>query len=217
MPVGHLGLVNDTTAFPAGWRVLAVPSNWDASDMQVHIRPVTIEYVTVPDDFFMTIQTAEMVKKDLATAIIVSFRASEDGVRIRNITGMGTDWLQYLAEVVAVFPPTAWEKHAVGLIVEFLRLVEVREAAAPVIAKLPRRGLDAPVSSHPLDVGVQRRRKITPEHLGEVAKIYAAAQASDDPPTRAVQHHFGVSHSTAAKWVGAARKAGLLPPLDSDE
>lgn len=56
----------------------------------------------------------------------------------------------------------------------------------------------------------RRRNRITREHLEAVAAVYRAADASGTPPTRAVQQRFATSHSTAAKWVAAARKQGIL-------
>lgn len=207
-----------TNATPAGWRVLAVPSNWEPTDSELHIREVTRNYVTTPDSFYMTIQTPEMIDESEPTAIKVTFRASmHEGITIVRITGVGQGWERYLGDVVEGFPPTEWVEQAQGLIVEFLRLPHARAAAREPISRLPRRQLDAGDHAHSMDAGVQRRRKITPEHLHEVAKIYATAQANDEPPTRAVQAHFAVSHSTAAKWVGAARKVGQLPPHESDE
>lgn len=205
---------------PISWRVLAVPVNWDPADPQQlnMIRDVQIDYVTVPDDFVMVIQTQDMLGAVEPTAIIVNFRASRrEGVTLTRITGVGAHWENYLGEVVRGFPPTGWAKHAEGLIVDFLRLPEKREAVSAPISELPPRQLEVRDSAPSLGVGVQRRRKITPEHLQEVAKIYTAAQASDDPPTQAVRVRFAVSHSTAAKWVGAARRAGFLPPHGSDE
>lgn len=55
----------------------------------------------------------------------------------------------------------------------------------------------------------RRRTSITDEHLEAVAKIYLAAP---EKPTLAVERHFITNHSTAARWVGLARKAGLIPP-----
>jgi hypothetical protein len=52
----------------------------------------------------------------------------------------------------------------------------------------------------------QRRNRITPEHLAEVANVYREAWRAGEHPTIAVQKHFGVSHSTAARWVGQARR-----------
>jgi hypothetical protein len=56
----------------------------------------------------------------------------------------------------------------------------------------------------------QRRNRITPEHLAEVARIYREAWEAGEHPTIAVQNYFGISHSTAARWVGQARRAGHL-------
>lgn len=208
--------MTNTDAFPpTGWRVDAVPSNWDPSDGQLHVQPVTLpDFSNVPPEFFMTIQTKEMLAESLVTAIIVNFRATSQGAVVRNIAGVGTDWVRHLGEVAAAFPTNEWASRAVDLVNDFLRKPEVREEVSPHIAKIPRRGPDAAVATNLMDVGVQRRRKITPEHLNEVARIYNAAQEINDPPTRAVQHHFGVSHSTAAKWVGAARQAGMLPRVE---
>lgn len=204
---------------PSGWRVLAVPSNWDPADpQQLNIRPIQIDWVTVPDDFFVAIQTPDMLSASEPAAIIMSFRASKrDDVTLARITGVGAQWEKHLGEVVQGFPPAGWAKHAKALIVDFLLHPEQRDAVSAPISELPRRQLDLGETAYSADVGGQRRRKITPEHLQEVAKIYTAAQASDDPPTQTVKVHFAVSHSTAAKWVGAARKAGYLPPHESGE
>lgn len=58
-----------------------------------------------------------------------------------------------------------------------------------------------------------------PDHWAEVARIYTAAWRSGDGegsqrrPTKAVQEHFNVSKSTAAKWVAKCRnELGLLGP-----
>ena len=55
------------------------------------------------------------------------------------------------------------------------------------------------------------RRKITNEHLREVAVVYQAAVRDGDPaPVRAVEREFGVARATAAGWVKQARRAGFL-------
>jgi hypothetical protein len=198
---------------PAGWRAIAVPTDWDLEATELRIRPVTIDYVTYPDDFFMVIQTPEMIAEQELTCVIVSFRASEsEGVRLVRVTGMGAKWVDYLGDVVQGFPPTEWTKRAKSVVVQFLQMPEVREAFAVQVGELPRLEGEG-VSGQVIEPGVQRRRKITPAHLEEVAKTYNEAQDNDEPPTRAVQNHFGVSHSTAAKWVGAARRSNLLPPV----
>lgn len=217
LPVRHLGPVSDTSKLPSGWRVVAVPTDWDPSDERMAIRTVQAGYVTLPCEYFMVIQTSDMVAEDVPTAVTVTFRATEEGAHVAMISGVGSNWFSYFDEVVATFPSSEWGKCAEGLIVNFLRLPEARAAAGEAIRALPRRDLDNATTDRPLDAGIQRRRKLTPEHLKEVAQIYSTAQAHDEPPTRSVQHHFGVSHSTAAKWVGAARRATLLPPVGDTE
>jgi hypothetical protein len=51
-------------------------------------------------------------------------------------------------------------------------------------------------------------QKITPEYLKRVAEVYR--ENFDDKPVVAVERAFGVSNSTAAKYVYRARKAGYL-------
>jgi hypothetical protein len=53
-----------------------------------------------------------------------------------------------------------------------------------------------------------------PAHFEEVARIYREhVRAGGRAPTKAVQEHFTVSKSAAAKWVGRARhEFGLLEP-----
>lgn len=62
---------------------------------------------------------------------------------------------------------------------------------------------------------VERLRQAGPaaETLAWVARIYRAADAIGDPPTKAVREAFGISQSTAGNWIGRARSAGLIPPV----
>lgn len=51
------------------------------------------------------------------------------------------------------------------------------------------------------------RRKMTPDHLRQVAAVYRANPAL---PRRAVKDHFNTTPSNASKWIRAARDAGYL-------
>ncbi len=54
---------------------------------------------------------------------------------------------------------------------------------------------------------------VPPETLREVARIYSEAHAKGEPPTKAVQTHFGIEKPRAARWVWLCRnKYHLLPP-----
>jgi len=53
------------------------------------------------------------------------------------------------------------------------------------------------------------RRRVTPDLLKRVADVYSADESGR--PTQAVANEFNVSHSTAARYVGSARKQKLLP------
>lgn len=52
----------------------------------------------------------------------------------------------------------------------------------------------------------RRRDRVTLKLLQEVATVYKEAWAGGNNPTAAVSKHFHKSHSTAARWVGLARK-----------
>jgi hypothetical protein len=56
-----------------------------------------------------------------------------------------------------------------------------------------------------------KRWRLTTQHLGVVAATYRTASNEGLGPTRAVAEHFKVPHSTAATWVGHARRQGFLP------
>lgn len=58
------------------------------------------------------------------------------------------------------------------------------------------------------------RNRVTDALLKEVVQVYREAWESGGPPTKTVAEHFGRPHSTAARWVGEARRRGLLSPSD---
>lgn len=91
---------------------------------------------------------------------------------------------------------------------------ETYEAVAdwPVVGAVPFSPAAGMELAEPKSERVGKRYRITDTHLADVANMYAKARENGQGPTRAVADHFDVSHSTAAKWVGHARAAGLLPP-----
>jgi hypothetical protein len=56
----------------------------------------------------------------------------------------------------------------------------------------------------------RRRGPIRDDELRDVASVYRAAHADHRPPTQAVSARFGVSRSTAGRWIAEARRRGLL-------
>lgn len=57
-----------------------------------------------------------------------------------------------------------------------------------------------------------RPREVGEDLLRAVAEFYVEARKTTDKPTQAVASHWHKSFSTAARWIGAARKAGILEP-----
>jgi hypothetical protein len=58
----------------------------------------------------------------------------------------------------------------------------------------------------------QRGRRLTNEHLQDVADVYRTAYNEYQRPTEAVMRKFKTSRPTAGRWVSEARRRGLLPP-----
>lgn len=58
----------------------------------------------------------------------------------------------------------------------------------------------------------RRREPMTDIRLARIAQVYDRAMSEDREPTKAVRLSEQVSDSTAARWVGLARAAGLLEP-----
>ncbi|MFR9796580.1 hypothetical protein ACL02U_11850 [Streptomyces sp. MS06] len=85
-------------------------------------------------------------------------------------------------------------------------------AAWPIVGAVPCSPAAGMTLAEPKQARAGKRYRITDAHLDEVASAYTKARKNGQGPTRAVADHFNVAHSTAAKWVGRARTAGLLPP-----
>ena len=91
-----------------------------------------------------------------------------------------------------------------GSVIKDLRRKEV--VRQDVVARTQRRTRSASDNGA---VGPQRGRSLAPL-LAEVADVYELAYRSGQGVTSSVAEHFGVSRSTAAKRIMAARSAGLL-------
>ncbi len=107
------------------------------------------------------------------------------------------------------------EKHlatAARHLIEFPADMRIAEVAAWIGQGYATLALLAAPQGPATEIG--RRFRITPQHLEAVTKVYKAAHQEGRSPTQAVADHFGTGHSTAAKWVGAARRNGHLPPAN---
>jgi hypothetical protein len=81
------------------------------------------------------------------------------------------------------------------------------------IEKLEDRASEAYAAARDQPNPRRKRNRITDDFLKEVAHVYLVAERMGMPPTRDVASHFKAPHSTAAKWVGTARRKGFLPPV----
>jgi hypothetical protein len=217
--VGHVNETQIPPVTPEGWLVEAFPAEWDPA-APAPLKTVQVDngitLALLPERFYLVVQSAAMRRLTETTAVVIEFETDKSGVAVTRIFGAGEHWLSHLSEVMTEFPTYHWVPESVQKTLAFMANRGVLTKLGPLITELsiPRR--DAGASPGGV-AGVQRRRQITPEHLSEVAAIYLEADSRGEPPTRAVQAAFDVSHSTAAKWVGKARHVGLLPPATGQD
>jgi len=168
---------------------------------------------------------------------VLYFRVTNaDEVRLLKILVDGDlDVPQLLESLTEHFPIEDWTRIAIAQVVLRELRVHLGDAATEYSPDHASRGwmkeyfgqgavLGAPVTqfqameiarqADELATAGQRRARITPKHLEAVASVYRSANEEGLPPTQAVAQHFKTSHSTAARWVGMARKRGLLPPTE---
>jgi hypothetical protein len=84
----------------------------------------------------------------------------------------------------------------------------VAEDTAKVVEGLKERGR-AVTQATRTSPGPSRKR-----HTNEVAAVYKRAEAAGGHPMRAVEEHFGIKRTIAAREVKRARDEGLLPPKE---
>lgn len=175
-----------TPTLPAGWSCFTWPADWRPGES---MSLVQVGDDTLPAKFHLAIHTPEMTAP--GGAVLFTYIAHRQWVTLLDIRGVGINIGTHLAQIMTALPPDDWDQIARQQVAAFV----------PARAPVPTNG-----------AAIRSRFRLTDDHLNTVAAVYGEAQAVGAPPTRAVQHHFGVAHSTAAKWVGHARKAGLIAP-----
>jgi hypothetical protein len=87
---------------------------------------------------------------------------------------------------------------------------------APTVARGHWAAPDADVARTVGAAAAERLREMGParETLEAVAVVYRVAEVIGEPPTKAVREAFGISQSTAGAWIGRARSAELVPPVE---
>lgn len=207
--------VSTQTELPPRWHATIWPEEWDPeNDHYPDPKLQKVGRVLLPERFTMTIHWPELNdgNSDHGGALVIAFEVIDDELQVRDLWGYKMDVAEWISFFVQEFPPEKWKQFAKEETVRLLAIEEVpdevgRSTAAPALKRGDLRQAERP------NEGKQegrKRHRITTRHLEEVAKIYVNASSRGKPPTMAVADHFSVAHSTAAKWVGRARKAGLL-------
>lgn len=216
-----------TTEPPKDWIISVWPKPLDESDVgskRLRLNNMTlmrVGYVLAPEHFSMGIEIPEFGSTiNDPRGLIVSFQTrdsgvdweKEGGVEISMLLGANSDLQEVLPYVLGRWAMDQWKRYALEAIVRWLAREDVRgqlpDMQAMDLQAEGERPTAAGAKSH-------KRFKITRAHLEEVARIYQEAADEGRPPTREVAELFEVAHSTAAKWVGKARREGILKPVHS--
>lgn len=173
-------------------------------------------------------------------ALFLHFHVFEGELHLSEAHSAGIDLPVSYEKFRKIVPTSRWKPMAVALMTRYLAAFmeeggrpdadeapahgprgvtdyESRPSAAMRwIDKLQTQAADAYAVARdqaPASPTKRKRNRITDEFLLEVAKIYLSADKIGLPPTREVANHFKAPHSTAAKWVGTARRKNFLPPV----
>lgn len=174
--------------------------------------------------------------------LFLNFQVYEDQVQMLEATTAWSDIAATFEQVSKMVPSNRWKSIGINYMTRYLtRFMEegerpdVRPGRAPGwhwpdehrgaspydfrpkealawLDKLQERAAEAYATARDRPSPRKKRTRITDEFLREVTNVYRMAENSELPPTREVANYFKSPHSTAAKWVAAARKNGLLPP-----
>lgn len=209
---------------PKDWIISVWPKPLEESEVgsiRLRLSNMTlmrVGYVLAPEQFSMGIEIPEFdSSRDDPRGLIVSFKTKDSGVdwekegavEISMILGANSDLQGVLPYVLSKWPMEHWKRYALEAIVRWLARDDVRGQMADLQAMdLQVEGEKSPTVA----TKSRKRYKITKAHLGEVVRIYQEAVEGGRPPTREVAELFEVAHSTAAKWVGQARREGILEP-----
>lgn len=214
---------------PEGWRFSATPG-WslddpDGGDFLPEL--IRVGHVLLPQRFYLAAGTPGMWPSKGSPfpgqddfVVFLHFFVRHGELRLMEVRGAGIDLTKSLGALQGAVPARLWRQIAIREITEFLTSFDEaqgwpEEYFTPTrtdewtqtIHEYLAERQQTRSSSDP----VKRRNRITEEHLKQVSESYLTADALGLPPTKAVAQDFNTSHSTAAKWVGAARRKGLLP------
>lgn len=224
LPMGHGCLVNTQTPLPPGWHASVFPDGWDFEHgyyPDPNLKQVG--WVLLPERFYMILHWPELKdgRSQQGGAVIITFEVLGDALEVRDISGVDMDMERWIGHLVQEFPPENWKQFAAFAVTRLLlsegssEVLALPEGVATAVTEALREGVDLRKrgGSEARVKEDGKRHRITEQHLEDVSRVYVQASQLGNPPTRAVADHFGVAHSTAAKWVGAARRSGLLEPV----
>lgn len=203
-------------ALPPHWIGDTWPSAWASSDLDgedgdlPELDLQRVGNVFLPREFFLVLSDGE---DDEPSGLIITFEAANGELYLRTIQSSNTDIGEWMNRTASQFPMSAWKSYAKSKMVWVLSQDEVRSRMPNLINRdgVPARPRQASLGADSGTSSSRRtRHRITEEHLKEVVRIYSEASERGEAPTRTVAEVFDVAHSTAAKWVGTARRNGLL-------
>lgn len=236
-----MGGVDTYLTPPPGWHYSAHPwHELDEIDDLPELKQVGASLL--PEFFHFAIGTEGMWAKGWPGvddfALFLRFQVFEGHVHMDEARSAGVDIPEAFERVKKVLPLKHWKRTGIVHMTRYL-VSFMEEEGRPDVDELPPHGPRAVVDyaetrpeaamlwlerlrSHAADAyasamdnpppSKRKRVRLTDDFLRNVARIYAVAENSGLPPTREVANHFRAPHSTAAKWVGSARRKEFLPP-----
>jgi hypothetical protein len=177
---------------------------WSDEDVP---ESVTLGKLQVPERFRLLVRETDRSDAHEVSAIVAYFEVRDAAIELRQVFADPDEVpeaLDYLRGQRAI---EEWKRMALMMLAADATAFELRARGATdpeAVGAAIRRAHGTPLA--------RRRNRITGAHLQQVAETYREAWQTGEPPTQAVALHYGVSHSTAARWIGQARNHGHLGP-----
>jgi hypothetical protein len=173
-------------------------------------KPTRLGEIWVPELFELEFVEHDPKDPDNPQLVInLLFEVVDESVRLREVIADPIEVPEALDHLRQRRSINEWKKVALMALVSNLteKALEASgrphdEERAAIVGEAIRRAHRTPIA--------RRRDRITSEHLANVASVYREAWKAGEHPTKAVESHFEVSHSTAARWVGQARRRDHL-------